>query len=76
MLEYTRSFIFKCEFVGANALVPNELRTYYALIDVHWMKTFVAEVSIYISGFCVYASVYIGADLRYRDIYVRHAGCR
>ena len=61
MLEYIRSLILKCEFVGANALVPNELRTYHALFVVYWMKTFVMEVSMSISGFCKYASVYIGA---------------
>ena len=68
MLEYIRSLIFKCEFVGANALVPNEFRIYYALFDVHWVKTYVMEVSISISGFCIYVSVYIGAVERYRDI--------
>ena len=68
MLEYTRSLIFKFEFVEVNALVPKELRTYYALFDVHWVKTFVVEVSTSISGFCIYASVHIGAVERYRDI--------
>ena len=64
MLEYIGSLIFKCKFVGANALVPNELRIYYALFDVYWVKTFVMELSISISGFCMYASVYIGAVKR------------
>ena len=40
MLEYIRSLILKCEFVGADALVPNELRIYNALFDVYWVKTF------------------------------------
>ena len=56
MLEHIRSLIFKCEFVGAVALVPNELRIYYALFDVYWVRTFVVEVSMSISGFCIYAS--------------------
>ena len=30
--------MFKCEFVGADALVPNELIIYYALFDVYWVK--------------------------------------
>ena len=68
MLEYTRSFIFKCEFVEVNALVPKELRTYYAPFDVHCMKIFVVEVSTSISGFCIYVCVHIGAVDRYRDI--------
>ena len=63
MLEYIRSLIFKCEFVGADALVPNELR-YYALFGVYCVKVFVMKVSLYISGFCIYASVYIGAVKR------------
>ena len=45
--------MFKCEFVGANALVPNELRTYHTLFDVHWVKAYVMEVSMSISGFCI-----------------------
>ena len=57
--------IFKCEFVGSDALVPNELRIYYALFDVYWMKTFVMEASMSISRFCIYASVYIGSVKRY-----------
>ena len=65
MLVYIRSLIFKCEFVGADALVRSELRTYYALFNVYWVKTFVLEVSMSISGFCIYASVYIGAIKRY-----------
>ena len=65
MLEYIRSLILKCEFVGADALVPNELRIYYVLFDVYWVKTFVMEASMSISGFCIYASVYIGAVKRY-----------
>ena len=69
MLEYIGCVIFKCEFVRANALVPNELSTYYALFYVYWVKTFVLEVSLSISEFCKYASVYIGAIKRYRDIY-------
>ena len=68
MLEYIRSLIFKREFVLANALVPNELRIYYTPFDVYLVKTFVLEVSMSISGFCIYASVYIGAVKRYRDI--------
>ena len=68
MLEYIRNMIFICEFVGVDALVPNELRIYYALFDVYCLKTFVIEVSMSISGFCIYASVHIGADKRYRDI--------
>ena len=51
MQEYIRSLIFKCEYVGADELVPNELRIYYALFDVYWVKAFVIEVSMYISGF-------------------------
>ena len=65
MPEYIRSLIFKCEFVGEDALVPNELRIYYAPFNVYWVKTFVLEVSMSISGFCIYASVYIGAIKRY-----------
>ena len=65
MLEYIRSLIFKCEFVGADALVPNELRTYYTLFEVYCVKTFVMEVSMSISGFCIYASVYICAIKQY-----------
>ena len=65
MLEYIRSFIFKCEFVGADALVPIELRIYYSLFYVYWVKAFVIEVSMSISGFCIYASVCIGAVKRY-----------
>ena len=68
LLEYIRSLIFKCEFVGADALVPNELRIYYALFYVYLVKTFVMEVCMSISGFCIYASVYIGAAKRYRAI--------
>ena len=30
--------MYKCEFVGTDALVPNELRIYYAHFDVHWLK--------------------------------------
>ena len=71
MLEHIRSLILKFEFVGADALVPNELRIYYALFYVYWVKTFVMEISISISGFCIYASVYIGAVKRYRDIKIR-----
>ena len=65
MLEYIRILMFKCVFAGADALVPNELRIYYALFDVHWVKAFLMEVSMSISGFCVYASVYIGAVKQY-----------
>ena len=65
MLEYIRSLIFKCENFGADALVPSELRIYYALFYVYWVKTFVLEVSMSISGFCIYASAYIGAIKRY-----------
>ena len=53
--------MLKCEFVGANALQPIQLRIYYALFDVYWVKTFVMEVSTFISGFCIYASACIGA---------------
>ena len=53
--------MFKCKFVGADARVPNELRIYYTLLDVNWVKAFVMEVYMSISGFCIYASVYIGA---------------
>ena len=68
MMEYIRSLIFKCEFVIANALVPNELRICYTPFYVHWVKTLVAEVSMSIGGLCIYASVYIGAVERYRYI--------
>ena len=54
----------KCEFDGADAPVPNGLKMYYSLFDVHLMKTFVIGVSMSISRFCVYASVYIGAVKR------------
>ena len=57
--------MFKCEFVGANALVRNELRIYYTLFIVYWVKCFLMEVSMSISEFCTYASVYIGAVKRY-----------
>ena len=57
--------MLKCEFVGVNALVPNELRIYYALFDVYWANAFVVEVSMSISGFGIYASVHIGAVKRY-----------
>ena len=40
MMEYISSLIFKCEFVGADTPVPNELRIYYTLFDVHWVKAF------------------------------------
>ena len=53
--------MFKCEFVGADALVPDELRTYYTLYDVHWMKASVMEASMSITGICIHASVYIVA---------------
>ena len=56
--------MFKCEFVGADALVPNELRIYYCLLYVYWVKAFVMEVSMSISGNCIYASVYIGTVKR------------
>ena len=49
MLEYIRSFMFKCDFVGTDALVPNELRIYYALFYVYWVKAVVMEVSMSIS---------------------------
>ena len=68
MLEYIGSLIFKCEIVGADALVPNELRIFYAPFYVYWVKTFVMEASMSISGFYIYASVYIGAVKRYIDI--------
>ena len=61
MLACIRSLMVKCEFVGAYALVPDEFRIYYALFDVYIVKAFVFEVSMSISGFCLYASVYIGA---------------
>ena len=38
-------------------LVLNEWRICYALFDVYWVKAFVMEVFMYISGFCIYASV-------------------
>ena len=57
--------MLKCEFVGADALLPNELRIYYALFDVYCVKDFVMEVSMSISGFFVHASVNIGAVKRY-----------
>ena len=41
--------MFKYEFVGAYALVPNELRIYYSLFDAYWVKAFVMEVSMSIS---------------------------
>ena len=41
--------MFKCEFVGADALAPNELRIYYALFYVYWVKAFVVQVSMCIS---------------------------
>ena len=65
MQEYITSLMFKCEFAGTDALVPNELRTYYTPFDVYWVKTLVMEVSMSISGFCIYASVHIGAVKRY-----------
>ena len=68
MLEYIRSLIFKYEFVPANALVPNEFKKYYTLFYVYWVKPFVVEVFMSISGFCMYASVYIGVIIRFRDI--------
>ena len=68
MLQYIRSLIFKCEYVRADALVPYELRICYAILYVYLVKTFVMEASMSISGFCIYASVYIGAVKRYRDI--------
>ena len=43
--------MLKCEFVGADALVPDELRIYHALFDVHWVKAFVMEVSMSIGVF-------------------------
>ena len=55
----------KYESVVADALVPNELRICYTLSDVHWVKAFVMEVFMSISGFCIYTSVYIGAVKRY-----------
>ena len=65
MLEYLRSLVFRCEFVGADAHVPNELRIYYALLYVLWVKAFVLDVSMSISGFCIYASAYICVVKRY-----------
>ena len=65
MLEYVRSLIFKCEFIGADAFVRSELRTYHALFYVYYVKTFVLEVSMSISGFCIYAGVYFDAIKRY-----------
>ena len=41
--------MFKCEFVRADALVPNELRICYSLFDVYWTKAFVMEVSMSIN---------------------------
>ena len=46
MPEYITSFMFKCEFVGEDALEPNELRIYNSLYDLHWVKAFVMEVSV------------------------------
>ena len=46
--------MFKCEFVGADALVPNELRIFYALLYVYWAKAFAMEVSMSISGLYIY----------------------
>ena len=68
--------MLKCRFVLADALVPNELRIYYTPFDVYWVKAFVLEVSMSISGFCIYASVHIGAVKRQRDITIRYVGCR
>ena len=51
--------MLKCEFVGADALVPDELRLCYALFDMCWVKAFVMEVSSSISGLCIYTSVYV-----------------
>ena len=65
MLLCIRNLMFKCRVVGADALVPNELRIYYALLDVCWVTAIVLEVSMSINGFCIYASVYIGAVKRY-----------
>ena len=57
--------MFNWKFVVSDALVANELSIHYALFDVFWVKAFVMEVSMYISGLCVYASVYFGAVKRY-----------
>ena len=65
ILEYIRSLMFKYEFVGEDAIVPSELRIYYTLFDVYLVRAFMMEVSMSISGFCIYASVYIGAVKRY-----------
>ena len=57
MLEYIISLMFKCEFLGADELVPNKLRIYYALFYVYWVKALELEVSMSISGFCIYTCV-------------------
>ena len=38
MLEHIRCLMFKCEFVGADVLVPNELRIYYLQSSVNYSK--------------------------------------
>ena len=45
--------MFKCEFIGADALVPNEVRIYYALFYLYWVKSFAMEISMSISGVCI-----------------------
>ena len=65
MLEYIRSLKYKCEFIGVDVLVPNELRIYCTLFYMYWVKAFAMDVSMSISGFCICASLYIGAVMRY-----------
>ena len=38
ILKYIGSLMFKCEFVGADELETDELRTYYALLYVYLVK--------------------------------------
>ena len=49
---------------------------YTILFDAYWVKAIVMEVSMSISGFCIYDSLYIGAVKRYGDINIRDVGCR
>ena len=43
--------MFKCEFVGTETLVPNELRIYNTPFDVCWVKASVLEASMSMNGF-------------------------
>ena len=47
--------MFKCKFLGAESLVLDELRKYYSLVYVYWVKVFIMEVSMSIGGCCIYA---------------------